>query len=284
MATYVGQIPNSREFSETIEDDAIVRTRSIEFIMQAADGENERNILQSPGVPARLDPWTWDGEVDIMSRCRRVTAHEINAVKNYWRLRAEYSSKMPDQDEQHLDPVDRTPRWSWSSRTIEHSPTKDAAGTLIAASNGQPFFITVPVTIPILTIKRYRNSFSGQDILDYTNTVNNTAFWGAAQDEALMSNITAEQVDVEGKRLWQVTYTIDFKIGDFAPKGWQLELLDQGTYYISGGNKYSFTDEQGNPISGNLDGSTGNKSATAQYIEFQIYERTEFNDLDLGPW
>ena len=187
------------------------------------------------------------------------------------------------------NPWDRVPEWSWSFETRDKVLTADAqlGSKAIANSAGELLEpVTVQEALPVLTIKRYELRFDGQTILDYVNKVNSSSFWGAAAGKALMAGINASPKQLDGTRVWQVQYQIKFAIG---ADGWKLKLLDQGSYYWSGAvnasDKLHFVDDQFNRVTGNLDGS-GNEStsSTPTFVQFNQYDDTNFNDLNLGPY
>jgi hypothetical protein len=84
-----------------------------------------------------------------------------------------------------------------------------------------------------------------------------------------------------------------FKFWSNNGEGWKIKLLDEGTYYWSGGSKGTgakvpFGDDAFQQTTGNLNGSGGKNTSltTPVFISpsFNRYKSANFNDLQLGPW
>lgn len=205
-------------------------------------------------------------------------------------VEAEFSTNIEGGSEpDDRKPWDRTPEWAWSFETTEEPMLTDAQDTTKSIANSalEPLPpVTQLVAVPVLQIKRTELRFNGQTILDYVNHVNSASFWGASANKALMAGITANQKQFDSIKVWEVTYTIKFKMDTY---GWKLRLLDQGTYYWSGAvgtsQKIPFGDSAFQQLVGNLNGSGGEATGTTpSFVEFNRYDSIDFNNLNLGPF
>lgn len=248
------------------------------------EDQTQPSVLATPGVPAIGQPsLIIEGGYCVSRECTEI-------APLIWEVACEFSNAIGGSEEpDDTPPWDRTPKWEWGFETVEEPLLYDAQDDTKAIRNsaGEPLPpVTVPVALPVLTIQRTELTFSGQRILDYVNHVNSAEFWGAAAGQALMSGIDASQTTIQGVKAWEVSYTIKFKMDTH---GWDLRLLDQGTYYWSGAvyasERVPFGDDAFQQVLGNLDGSGGrNDTSTPAFVTYKRYDEIDFNDLDLGPW
>lgn len=77
-----------------------------------------------------------------------------------------------------------------------------------------------------------------------------------------------------GIRCWKVGYRLHYRKRD-----WRLKQLDVGTYYVEGGQKKPFLDDEGNRIHGSLDGNGGK---AADQLDPAIRYHKEFEEVDLS--
>lgn len=258
------------------------------YVVQSDDdSDREAEIGLTAGLPQI------GSASDVYLGCTCIDRNISEQSPGVWHVECQFSSVTNggggEEVEEDVEPWDRQPEWFWGAETIEEPLLFDAQDTTQAIVNSalEPLPpITTPIVIPVLTIERYELDFDPQTILDYTNRVNESEFWGAAADQALMAAITAKPERINGERVWKVTYIIKFKMDSF---GWAVRLLDQGTYYWSGtvgsSQKKPFSDDAFQQVLGNLDGSGGrNATTTPAFVEYNRFEAAEFNDLELGPW
>lgn len=232
------------------------------------------------------------------SICVGVDATEI--APGVWDVVGQYSNNVVnkpsdeqgDSSDESNQPWDRQPTWSWGSEIVEEPLLFDAIYTFkpIENSAGEPLPpLTQPVTLPVLRITKWKQTFDGQEILDYTNTVNEVEFWGAAPRCALMSEINADPEEKDGQKYWKVVYVIKFRLKD--EYGWTVRLLDQGTWYwdsgVKGqGKKIPFSDDTYQQIVGNLNGLGGPAwNDDPVFLDpLNRYQELDWSSLDLGPW
>lgn len=207
-----------------------------------------------------------------------------------WEVGCVFDNTAKRADEADQDPWDLEPTWKWSSETIEVAMLYDADDPTIPITNSageQILGATTPVTIPILTIRRFEKPFDESVILNYTNRRNSEIFWGADPDHVVCAGINADPEKRDGIKYWSVEYVFKFNPTEF---GWGLRLLDEGTYYLGEdldwGERYPFGDSAFQQIVGNLNGMGGkNTSGVPAFVgPYNRFPAVDFNDLSLGPW
>lgn len=210
-----------------------------------------------------------------------------------WDVECTFSntSKKASEANSSNEPWDLDPTWRWSSENIEvplvfdaDDPTKaiaNSAGESIAGA-------TTVIALPVLTIKRFELGFSDSTIRNYTNRRNEATFWGYDAGKVLCSSITADPEKRDNVKYWGVEYVFKMNTTEY---GWDLLLLDEGTYYWSGGSpgsgvKVPFGDSAFQQVIGNLNGAGGrNTTTTPEFVgPYKRYKKADFNSLNLGPW
>lgn len=228
--------------------------------------------------------------------CQRLTSSRkglVNIggeVKSNWTVSAEYSNEL-----ESVDPTEMPPDVRWTSEQYEEVLREDVVNDKkkVVTKCGEPLLLTVKRVIPVLTIRRTENApFDPTIILNYTNTVNNSAFWGAGAEHALMASIDAQYKQVEtvnqGKKWFvDVTYVIKFKFDPNFAKPWKARILHAGTKYFpkAGAEAQKWMDVAGNCGVINLD-NNGLKLADNKepvYLDFNVYRIVSWNGLRLNP-
>ena len=254
------------------------REHELEAWVQADEGDTEQQVLATLGVPTIGSFWSVGGSSDLQSLCRARDPEQVSPFR--WRVTCQFDTQAKPEDP-NTAPENRTPEWSWSMETEEMVLTKDPiTGKPIVNSVGEPIIVTVPRPIPVLRVERYELSFSPQTMLDFANHVNDAAFYGADPKAALLAGIDDNPVDVDGRKMRRVAYTVKFA----TPDTWELELLDHGTKHLVGGVARAFVDEQGNPTTGNLNGAGLALAVGEHFLTFNRFDTADFSTLDLGPF
>ena len=257
---------------------------AIYIVQMDSDTANQDEVAEVSGVPFIGMPSPWLSGAYCVSR-------EISEqTSKIWHVAATFKNNLENQPEN--DPPNFiTPSWSWGFEVVEEPLLEDAIedDKPIENSAGERFpTVTAPVAVPVLTIKRNEFDFSGERILTYLNHVNSDEFWGADPYQAFMAGVTASQTTVNEQKMWEVQYIIKFKMDEY---GWRLRLLDHGHYSKGAPDidgvyaKQPFGDTAQQQLLGNLDGEGGpNLGDKPVFLQFNKYEKIDFNDLNLGPW
>lgn len=210
-----------------------------------------------------------------------------------WEVECQFSNvnQKASEAQSANEPWNLEPTWRWSSENIEVPLTFDADDPTKAITNSAGESIagaTTVIALPVLTIRRFEIGFSDATIRNYTNRRNQSTFWGYSAGEVLCSSITAEPERRGNTKYWAVEYVFKMNTTEY---GWDLMLLDEGTFYWSGGSpgtgtKKPFGDSAFQQVIGNLDGDGGkNLTNTPEFVgPYKRYKQANFNSLSLGPW
>lgn len=253
-------------------------------------------VTDTPAVILGLTGIPQVGDIREGLVCQRVTTAKKSQVvengqlKSLWTVSAEYSNELEE-----TEPTELPPEIRWTSEQYEEVLRQDAIDNnkKVVTACGEPLLLTAKKVIPVLTIKRTQNApFSPLVILQYTNTVNSSAFWGAGANTALMASIEAvyKQVDTlnAGKKWFvDVTYVIKFKFDPNFQEPWKARILHAGTKYFpkAGAEAQKWMDVAGNTGVINLD-ANGLKladNAAPIYLDFNVYRKADWSSLNLNP-
>jgi len=251
------------------------------------EAATEYNVAQVSGVPVI-------GSLSAIVAGAYCIDRQFNEVgPAVWEVECQFSnvSQKASEAQQSNEPWNLEPTWRWSSENIEVPLTFDADDPTKAIANSAGESIagaTTVIALPVLTIRRFELGFADSVIRNYTNRRNETTFWGYSAGKVLCSSITAEPEKRDNVKYWSVEYVFKMNVTDY---GWDLLLLDEGTYYWSGGApgagvKTPFGDSAFQQVIGNLNGSGGkNTTTTPAFVgPYKRYKKADFNDLSLGPW
>lgn len=288
-STLLGVKPGTLEGLEEVADRTLRRTYRRTYWVQAdSDDDREPSILLCPGLPQIKEPFVGGHDSDDTALCSRRVPRHVDKTKRLWEVDIEYSTdETDDEEDDEEDPIDLPVEVEWDFETIEEVCVNDVeTGLPITTSAGEKFAdppVTRPRAIPILTCSRYELTFTAATILAYVNKVNDAEFLGFTEKQALCAGIRARKVSIKGRRLWHVTYTFKFNTAESQyAKGWQLELLDNGSYFLFADEVVTFEDLNGNPRMGNLDGSGGQADqGEEEFVIADVFETADFSALNL---
>jgi hypothetical protein len=284
--------------------DKVLRRYALEWIVIADNtSQGSITIRNTTGLPrVGVSAYAYNGESDLSAICKR--KHPRRDARNplLWYVRVEYDndansqSQETEDDEQTADQRPATIEWDaeFADEVLYRDfsdPQKDVVNPVGHAFDPP---LTKRVIYPVLVIQRYQLTFAPATILNFTDHVNASAFWGADPGHALMSRIRAKQVVEGNARYWQVTYRIRFAVHD---DGYQAFPLNQGTHYLSRLPVSLETEEElltpfiknNVPYIGNLnlDGTAAGDGVRTyggkDGLGFAQYPQAEFNSLSLGP-
>ncbi len=165
------------------------------------------------------------------------------------------------------------------SERIEEVLTKDASGTRIANSAGQPFDtgITIGRYLPVWEFTQWESaSVTDEVIIDRNETVNSATFKTKAAKTLLLKVVDSVVGFYYGYRCRMTTYRLTYNY-----KKWTHKRLDVGTVYKFGSDLLPYLDKSGNIILGALNGSGGKQTvgtAPAE-LEFDVFPTSNFSFL-----
>lgn len=287
--TIKGIAPAHPEGGYTLGEKKLHRKYVLAYIVKTtttADGIMD--VLATTGLPkVGFNTYAYEGEFDLAAVCKSKKAKRMGKRGLYWLVTCEFdnqsNSESEDNENEYNSPLDRPYELDWSSVVEEVALWQDFSDPPKAIVNSAGERFPEPVTgfvvFPVLTIKRWEASFAASTILAYSQHRNSAPWNGAAAGQVICEDIRATRVLEENALLWNVTYA--FK---YSPLAWyhKAKILDQGTYYLSSGDKKSFLTDDNVPFVGNLNGSGAEAtSGSFAFREFERHPAANFGDLNL---
>lgn len=141
---------------------------------------------------------------------------------------------------------------------------------------------------PVLTVKRNVQTIIPQDLMSLANAVNSD-YWNGAEPRQL--RMRAPQASRKFNKnigfYWELSYAIAFRW-----QTWDVQILNQGSYYFTGGKPTSVwsttqlrktkKDENGNPLIVNLSTNGDiNTTATPTFTRIRFYREIPFASLGI---
>lgn len=259
-------------------------------------------VGSATGLPRLFDFYADpDGNFDLASRCISVSPSQDQNDPRTWLVRCEYASNFLTNETQSginasgvqapvsggvniqpANPLERSVEVSGGTRYIERYLEYDAAGTDYLNSAGDKLENVGPRLYPIFVIQcaSYKAELDLFFLGDYAKSVNSSLFMGFPADTVLLDDIQYQSMIELGIFYWKITYTFLFNQEKWIP----TRRLDIGPNFLSFATgvykKHKYT-AKGYPIMGLLNGTTGEKSDTPVYLEFQDYHRRDHNALGI---
>lgn len=217
-----------------------------------------------------------------------------------WVITIKYEQPQFNGEEQ-TPPLSRTARISYETEILmiaavaDRNTTTGAVEDVVGSSAGEPFDPAPEEELEILIINVQRweaPGFSVATFYDYNGAVNSAAFtWGdqtiGVAEAKLRMRIGPEETYINPADNTTEAYReYNYQIA-VSPLGWDLVVLDRGTYYKDGSNIKKFLDDFSEPYVGLLDGSGGALASggTPVFRTFNTRKRRAFASLSLpaGP-
>lgn len=293
---------NGQEAEDSESDESASDT----YLIQAAHRNISRFVIQAwPGLPQVGDLYIVGQDVIQSLRCSRRRLRRRDDSDVIWEMECEYSSKQKEkEEEEEEEPLDKKPEIDIDFETyqtvaegaliLDESTDADETadtssipffGRALVNTAGEPFDPQPEMdqVRPVMTIT-YNEAFLNIPLLMfYANTVNKTNWLGCPPRSWKMGGPRIRRVQEAQHRYWSVSLTFTFN-----SQGWDLQILNQGTYYLDGGGpsgaQTPFTDAEGNRIVGLL-GDTGDEfnplidTGDATYSRYRVYKERDFNEI-----
>ena len=290
------EIRNSGDATEETDQDHLGGRYRRRFLVTTSNSlVGPLAVLNAPGLPPRFSPYTTSTEFDNTVRVIERSPRRIGP--NQWHVDVVYSTLHGDE-EQAQNPIGKPPeiRFDFVDFRVPipgevtpespGDPTEVVWTKGLATSAGEVFNppAMMDESRPRLTVVRNEIVLDVPLIIEYQNAVNTDVFFGAQPRQARVNGISATRQQERGVRYWRVKYVFTFKRDT-----WDIQLLDQGTYYCPGGGTCTredgeeFTTKGGVPGMGNLDGD-GDKLAAnlpAKFIRATVYKERAFSVLNI---
>ena len=217
--------------------------------------------------------------------------------RTQWFIDITGDDQVTDKENEDKDkpPDQRRTEWSWDFETLEFALTQDVDGQVVATTAGDPFEVTYPVAIPVVTIERQEQNFDPNKILDYVNHVNDATFWGAPVGSVLCAGIRERRGETfNGVEYRAVSYVLKFAVPEIPGvlEGWKLKVLNNGPTYILGGEQTACREDSTTTSAGT--GAKVNRNITAggtgliapgdppHILSFKQFKEADFGSLNLN--
>ncbi len=283
---------------------------------------NDRNdgpltVCSASGLPAFGDLYAFGNESDDEMRLRSYQPQRIgDAATLVWVVWCQYST--PEQKDygrggehtgglgggtgresaaEFTNPLLETPsvKFHSSGREVPIFQIRDnITGTFkpATASNGEPFDPPPKTTSRVLTLEIVRNEPLSANqpaiAIQYQDAVNSDTFWGMPRGTWKVKEIVPERQERQiqgGTRVpfLRVAYSFEGR-----PEGWDVNLLDYGSFYLQNDPKGSafpqkktqFRTSEGHPTSGPLNGKGG---ALPGRMQFTVDTSTDIVTVPSNP-
>ena len=265
------------------------------FRVKAPTGTPISQIEQAPGIPR-----AGESHPDFRGALvAQISVRQAEGEHEVWDVEVRYSTDLAKQlfDHPALKPPEISLTFSRSTRAIAY----DITGNPISNSAGDPFGdpIEIDDSRPSIVIRRNFVYFDLATAIKYKDAVNSDSFLGFGPGELKIMRISANKRrnEEKGYHWWQVEVEmegrptpsgINVAPGDPSPEGWDVIVVDQGRYAISGGAKVPIVDAHGKPVQHDvrLNGSgaplpdNASPSSTVWRV-FRVYPRLPFAALRL---
>lgn len=237
--------------------------------------------VDSPIIQIPLDNDDYHAGDDALTHARVKTKDAKRDPVNplLWYVTVTYSTAKDQQERGTFNPEDRPIEVNFSFQRQTKVAHQEANGDPITTSAGERFnpLPEMDDTRFVMTMSRNLVTFNPDTAMRYKDTVNSDQFQGFEPGVVKLASLNSKLIFENNLTYWRVDF--EFHINE---DGWDIELLDEGTYYLSGANKRRFRDEQGHFITGLLDGAGGQGDPNdPQFLQKRVYRRRSFNALGL---
>lgn len=240
--------------------------------------------------------------VDTYALCRNIDAEPKESEPKKFVVTVTYNTQTnfaginfsgSQTPQQYQSPLDEPYEITFGFNTEEEVLWEDFSTTPkeILNSAGQMFDppVTRQILIPTMTVTRSEATFHPSKPINYVNRINSEDWTlgsaaTIAKGIARCAGITGVSRNTSGVTYWRVTYEFHFKAEKWNP----VKILDQGLFCKnSNGDFVPAEDDNGEAVTFpvNLDGNGFQvvpfSSPRAFYLEFNIYEEVDFNNLAL---
>lgn len=242
------------------------REYTVKYLVRTDDRKDGPSVVRTAfGIPNVGDIYTPGNDFDPQAI---VTNKRVSQAGSPWEWEVDvtYSTDVKEEPEQPESPLDEPPRISWGfqDRRIlvpgyyseAQAPDLTQNYQLGVTNSAGELFDPQPemdISEPVLTISKNVATIDQAQFFSLANCVNSDNFYGAEPRQLRLKPPSAESAyDKTIGVYWQVTYGFVFKWDT-----WDIQVLNQGTYYVNGGWKYDFKTRTGAGFVGLLTSTGG---------------------------
>ena len=290
-------------------DRSAVHEYTVVYKVQTDDRSDGPSIVESAfGIPSIGDLYSVGNDNDTSAICVGKSVRQGDSPW-HWEVDVTYSNEPVEIIGVPANPAQPTPlqepadiSYGFQARRIlvpgtyndPSSPPSDYGyQSGIYAPNGELFDPQPEVEInePVLTIKRNVQFITGAGLMTLANCVNSDYWQGASPRQLKMGAPQAtRKYHTAVGFYWEVNYSIAYRYDT-----WDIQILNQGTFYWTAGKPTSFTqanvtaylerirDKYGIPVTVvNLttDGNI-NSTSTPSFTRIKFYRELNFGSLNL---
>ena len=234
--------------------------------------DDSEAVSQAADLPQAGD--LYPGTTSIM--CRNKKLNKISPI--FWIVELEYTGEIGPGGFQDF-PENRPAEVNWGKVDSTEEIDKDNSGNAIATVNGEPIKgVTKQLSDLVATIKKNYAAVDLAATHQYLHSTNSDTFLGFAAGTGRMTGFSANEKNADGAdgTYYEVTVTVQFRYpyNTTAAKAWYARVLHQGHRLNTGEIKSS-------PVLLTSAGAREEDPASADFLEFQIYDSLPYNALGL---
>ena len=287
-----------------VKDDKGVRRVTRVWQIATSDPYDEPVVIEASGsIVKRYDAYVTTNATDLNLLVRNIRIQQDTESRLHWTITAEYSDERKTSKDKEANPLLRETdisRSASSYQKIAEKAVNDNSGDSNYGNEGPilnsagDLFVPPPQvddTRYTLTFAKNFGTYDDQTGYDFTNSVNDATYFGAAARTLKIASIDVppqitEKVDGVGDvEYYRVTTTMEYR-----PETWDLSIIDRGynefkTVNTSSDGTKTILDEHDQPYSEpqplNGSGTVLNHDSTSQvtYRQFRYYREKNFNSL-----
>jgi hypothetical protein len=249
-------------------------------VLASGPGETYASLLNTPGLPivqGTLSPFG-------LGICTDLSGTRDPANASLWHFVGEFSSEVEDRqgggnpaaDPNAWSPEEWVPVRETKFERLVEVALVDRSGNAVVNSAGDnfPSGITRARYIPVWEFFQFESaSVTDEQVLERCEVVNDAVYKGKAAKTFLCIVLSSVVGFYYGAPRRLTQYALKYN-----RKTWQDRRLDIGPNFISGGERLAYTNQQGFPIFGGLDGS-GSKVAVGSPPAIRSFDQFEAVDL-----
>lgn len=253
------------------------------YTVQDSVSITEADVLTAPGLPG-----FGDGHPDnFTARVLALAPQQVDGTDKVWECTVSYSTLAPPETEDENEaenpfakPVDISYRSTKITLPVEKDIHDDPIVNTALKSYDPP--LERQYTLPTIVFVKNEPTFNWSTAFQYTDKTNSVEIGGASPGTVLC-DISAQNKFTSEIEYWEVTYEFTYD-----PRGWDPDVLEQGTQQLDGGQHIPCEDKNGSPVTEpvpldavGVQVPPSSLPGAAKFTNWEIYERVDFNDLSL---
>ena len=252
----------------------IIISEVYEYHVLAEKTDTRMDVLTAAGLPVVNYTMLASG-----AKCTSKKAERNSKQPRLWKVTCTYETTPPDQDQNEgstPDPTTWIPRWRGEMSSYKEISLADVNEHAITNSAGDPFDTGIERSRSLITynFSQYEaNTVTDFDLAERNETTNSTTFLSHYPAHTLMLIVKSFEYG------WYYGYDclrVDYQMV-YNKRTWKEKRIDQGYRYLESGDYKDFMAGNGAYRRlGFLNGSDGGKSETAEFLEFDKLEESNF--------